>query len=333
VKSTVKNTKRTRHTYAAWSFDKEIADLNAQSENGWQLTEGGAFSQKFRRDDSVVYRYALDFNPNIEDKILYRATFAEQGWEYISSTFNGWHYFRKLYDPSLPETEYVIYTDSASDMEMKTRWLTIMKIMRNTMVLLILVMLVRMIIAPGIGTALMLSSFAVFLIVFSSAGKKILSAASDGSEAIKKRRGMSFMIVVFIFLSLSLMFSSTKIWVNSDNEYHAAISYSEWSNTPFEDVIDAQNPNLDIQTPTSPWVLSIGVRMPDLYVLSLEADATAEVNIQVTDENGNIVRSYKGDKIKEKQLLFLLPGEYTITTFFSEGVPLDSVGKMQYKLS
>ena len=94
--------------YAAWEFDREVRDLEARSRNGWQLIKGGCFHSKFAFDDSVQYRYALDFNQGIEDPARYREIFAEQGWEFINSTFNGWHYFRKAYDPSLPEEEYQI---------------------------------------------------------------------------------------------------------------------------------------------------------------------------------------------------------------------------------
>ena len=43
---------------------------------------------------------------------------SEQGWEYIRTTFNGWSYFRKPWDPSLPEEQYEIFTDQASLREM-----------------------------------------------------------------------------------------------------------------------------------------------------------------------------------------------------------------------
>ena len=92
----MKHTKVSNKFYPAWEFDREIADLEEQSRKGWQLTKGGCFNSKFHFDDNVVYRYALDFNQEIGDPLRYRETFTEQGWEYINSTFNGWHYFRKV---------------------------------------------------------------------------------------------------------------------------------------------------------------------------------------------------------------------------------------------
>ena len=116
-------TKKTSYKfYPAWEFDREVMDLEEQSRNGWQLKKGGCFHSKYYFDDTVQYRHALDFNQDISDPVRYRETFAEQGWEFVNSTFNGWHFFRKVYDPALPEEAYQIYTDTASRQEMAGRW-------------------------------------------------------------------------------------------------------------------------------------------------------------------------------------------------------------------
>ncbi len=103
------NKKRSYRIYAAWDYTKEIEDLNKESENGWQLIKGGCFHSVFERDEGVVYRYQLDYNDKIDNRMRYIETFNEQGWEYINSTFNGWHYFRKIYVPGTDEREYDIY--------------------------------------------------------------------------------------------------------------------------------------------------------------------------------------------------------------------------------
>lgn len=119
-----------RHkAYYAWEVEKEEQDLNELSRNGLQLIYGGCFHSKFRRDNGVVYRYRIDYRTRIPDRMDYRAAFAEQGWEYVNSTFNGWHYFRKPYDPTLPEAEYEIYTDRQSVAEMQNRWVRLNAIM------------------------------------------------------------------------------------------------------------------------------------------------------------------------------------------------------------
>lgn len=119
-----KTTKTSYRAYFAWNYQKELKALEAKSREGWQLVKGGCFHSKYTRDDSAVYRYALDYNNDLkpEDMARYRETFEEQGWEYISSTFNGWHYFRKAYDPALPESAYEIYTDDESLRQMQDRW-------------------------------------------------------------------------------------------------------------------------------------------------------------------------------------------------------------------
>lgn len=121
----MKNTKKTKRTFkmfAAWDYEFEEKEFNRMSEQGWQLINGGSFSQKYEYDDSVIYRYQIDYNKDIEDMARYEETFRDAGWERVNSTFNGWHVFRKAYDPSLPEEEYEIYTDEQSRNDMLARW-------------------------------------------------------------------------------------------------------------------------------------------------------------------------------------------------------------------
>ena len=115
------NYKKSHKVYSAWNYMQEIEDLNKASEQGWQLVKGGCFSSRFEENPDIRYRYQLDFR-KVDNIGRYIETFREQGWEYINSTFNGWHYFRKLYDPSLPEEEYEIFTDTQSLSEMQRRW-------------------------------------------------------------------------------------------------------------------------------------------------------------------------------------------------------------------
>lgn len=120
-----KNTKKTKRTvkmFAAWDYEFEEQEFNRMSEQGWQLVSGGSFSQKYEYDDSVVYRYQIDYNNDIKDMARYDETFRDAGWERVNSTLNGWHVFRKAFDPALPQEEYEIYTDSQSRNDMLKRW-------------------------------------------------------------------------------------------------------------------------------------------------------------------------------------------------------------------
>ena len=122
-----KQTKTSFAAYAAWNVEIEELTLNKQSEHGWQLRKGGCYHTVYEADDTVRYIHKIDYNPDVsqasEEKERYIELFEQQGWEYVNSTFNGWHYFRKLYDETLPIGEYEIYTDSDSYSKMMKRWI------------------------------------------------------------------------------------------------------------------------------------------------------------------------------------------------------------------
>ena len=117
-----KNTKTIWKMYSAWNYEKEIEDLNKLSEQGWQLVKGGLLHSKFKKESGVRFRYQLEYR-DVEDMGRYIETFREQGWEYVNSTFNHWHYFRKAWDPALPEEAYEIFTDRESLREMSKGWI------------------------------------------------------------------------------------------------------------------------------------------------------------------------------------------------------------------
>ncbi len=107
--------------YFAWDYEQELEELDRMSQQGWQLVKGGCFHSRFVKNEELRYRYQLDYRPDVEDMGRYLETFREQGWEYVNSTYNGWRYFRKIYDPTLPEEEYQIFTDRSSLGEMTRR--------------------------------------------------------------------------------------------------------------------------------------------------------------------------------------------------------------------
>lgn len=118
----MKDTKRVFGMYAAWDYTHEIDDLNKMSEQGWQLVKGGLCSNLYKKNEDIRYKYQLDYNNHIDEMGRYIETFREQGWEYVNSTWNGWHYFRKLYDASKPADDYEIYNDNQSLIEMQGKW-------------------------------------------------------------------------------------------------------------------------------------------------------------------------------------------------------------------
>ncbi len=106
-----KRYKRVYTGYFAWDYGQEEEKLNQYSREGWQLVNANGFFGKLKKNPEVCYRYQLDYQPNIEDVGRYIETFREQGWELVTRTWNGWNYFRKPYDATLPEEEYHIFTE------------------------------------------------------------------------------------------------------------------------------------------------------------------------------------------------------------------------------
>ncbi len=164
-----KNTKTCFAAYTAWNVEMEELTLNRQSERGWQLQKGGCFHTVFKADDSIRFVHKIDYNPdmtaNSEEKGRYIDIFAQQGWEYINSTYNGWHYFRKVYDASLPISEYEIYTDSDSYEKMMRRWI---KLGRMVQIMELLIGFQNLIIGIGVdsGSNLALAFIPLGLVIW-----------------------------------------------------------------------------------------------------------------------------------------------------------------------
>lgn len=119
--------------FLVYDYDKEEDYMNSMSQNGWQLKKGGMFHHTYEQDNQL-YRYRLDFNNKVrinpDDYSRYITLFRDQGWQHINTTFNGWHYFRKKFDPTLPEEEYDIYTDDTSLREMLNKWTRIARVLQ-----------------------------------------------------------------------------------------------------------------------------------------------------------------------------------------------------------
>lgn len=138
--------------YTVWEYEKEEKDLNEASKNGLQLIKGGCFHSTFRKDNSVRYIYQLDYCPKISDKDRYIECFQDAGWEYINSTFNGWHYFRRPYDADLSPEDVKIYTDRDSLYAMENRWHRNLRIFSILTLLLGLLCLAAAIYPQGLTT-------------------------------------------------------------------------------------------------------------------------------------------------------------------------------------
>lgn len=116
-----RKTKTAFNIFPDWNYEQEQKDLDRRSAEGWHLIKPGQHFHKYEQDTTKCYRYQMDYQSIEPEMERYKEVYAEQGWEYLESSC-GWHYFRKLYDPMLPENAYEIYTDEESIAALRKRW-------------------------------------------------------------------------------------------------------------------------------------------------------------------------------------------------------------------
>ena len=301
----MRNKKHRFAMYPAWEYRREIEDLNALSDKGWQLEKCGNLHSVFYRDESVRYRYALDYNQNIDDPARYRDTFAEQGWEFVNDTFNGWHVFRKRYDPSLPPEEYDIYTDEQSVQDMASRWSRLGYVCGTIELIcaaLNLFALIGRLSIINIAMALVCLILGVVILV---GARRIRRPETAGMPRKSLRWCFA---VVFILLALGLVFGLN---------HFGAISTSEY-------VYDPDLP---------PWTWEMSVPLPDFYTLEVEADTDANVEITVTDKSGAVLETMGGGgDLRAKETMFLLPGKYDVTVQYAPDTAPGTTGMFRFEV-
>ena len=273
--------------YSAWNYEKEIEDLNAASEEGWQLVKGGCFHSRFVKNPNVRYRYQLDFG-KIEDLPRYLETFREQGWEYVNSTFNGWHYLRKLYDPALPEEEYQIYTDRESRREMSTRWARIALFLGILLAIYAVIYLIRTIHAPQLPMLVRTLTFG-----FESAVLLRGYAIMRNPDSNRSRRGDSTFLIVFIAAIVIGLGGSLLL---------------EMARPDFQ--TNQQASEIDAPIVDERWV-DFTVHYPDCYYLDLEMRSQEPMTFAVVNEAGETVYTVTDTDFSEENIVLRLPrGHY-----------------------
>ncbi len=268
--------------YAAWDYRREIADLNARSQQGWQLLKGGCYFSTFRRDDSVQYRYQLDYPGRLEDPGRYLETFEEQGWEFVNSTFNGWYYFRKRYDPSLPPEQYEIFTDRASLEAMTRRWSLLGRFLLVMILALTAMELILFVSEPDLSNLIMLFPYPVFA-----------AAIIKGLGSIRRKeagRGRSWFFVLAVAVMLACPISSMIV-----DGQRAEVSASLTEPLPEGDGV---------------W-LEFSVSIPDLYSAGMVILSKDQAELSLVGPDGQILLSAAGEQQLSKRLL-LMPGEYRL---------------------
>jgi len=293
--------KTSYRAYPAWDYQAEIEDLNRASENGWQLVKGGCFHSKFVNNPDICYRYQLDYQ-KVDDMGRYIETFREQGWEYISSTFNGWHYFRKIYDPSLPEDSYEIFTDKESLHEMKNRWARLAFILGAFIGIFAIICLVRMVLKPQLPVLVQLLTFAIESAVFLRGGYIMRNQAH-----YRNHRGSRALFVTFLCLIVIGCTASITLI-----EMRPILSAQQNTEEVIEPIIDNR------------WV-SFDVRYPDNYYLDLDMNADVPFTFEIVNGNGEIMYSENGTDVhKENIRIKLQKGQYWFSLTAEDGFELST---------
>ena len=290
------NYKTSYRVYSAWNYMKEVEDLNRASEQGWQLVKGGCFHSRFVKNPNVRYRYQLDYR-KVDDMARYIETFREQGWEYISSTFNGWHYFRKLYDPSLPEDAYEIFTDRESLSEMNGRWARFALGIGIAIGLFAVLSGIRLIMQPELLRV-------VHLVLFSVESALLIRGAliMRNPDASRNRKGDGALLITFF--AVILLGVAAMIGLGEARPH--------WYTEQRADAIDA--PITDNR-----W-MGFDVRYRDFYYLDIDMSADEPMTFGLVNEDGDIVFTVTDTEFHENDIRLKLPkGHYDYTMSASTG--------------
>ena len=282
--------------YSAWNYEKEIEDLNRASEQGWQLVRGGVFHSKFKKDPNVRWRYQLDYG-TIDDMGRYIETFREQGWEYVNSTFNAWHYFRKAYDPALPEEAYEIFTDRESLKEMNNRWAVMALCIAITLAGLSVFYGIRFFQKPHLPALL------VFLAIALECGLLLRGWwIMRDPEKSRSRKGDSRLLAAI--LAVILLSAAVSIPL-------ACLRPHFWT--------EQQAGDVDAAVTDNRWA-DFTVKYPDNYFLDLELEAEKPMTFSILDESGEPVYTRTETDFKEEAIkLKLSPGTYCFSISYETG--------------
>lgn len=108
-------------------YDREALYLGEMHAKGWRLKEVScsnlvvAVKYTFEKCQPEQVSYQLDFYPmKKSERASYLQLFKDCGWEHIID-FNGFSYFRKLHSGIELDTEFEIYNDATSKLDMVLR--------------------------------------------------------------------------------------------------------------------------------------------------------------------------------------------------------------------
>ena len=287
--------------YTAWNYEKEIEDLNKASVEGWQLIKGGCLHSRFKRNEAIQYRYQLDYPGTIEDMGRYIETFREQGWEYVNSTFNGWHYFRKLYDPSLPEEEYEIFTDHSSLKEMNGHWVKLASFLCGIIGVATIFFIIEQLFHPNLPHLVSIITNLLILAVF--ARGIMIMKKPDRKKNIK---GDSY--ILSAFLLLLVIGNGASLFLHSQRPFYNSVYAGDSISPISSDLEDG------IEWTTLP------IKYNDNYYMDLTITADAPISFTIINDAQEVIYNIKESSFDETNVkLSLEKGEYKIILSDFEG--------------
>ena len=292
-----KNRKTVWRGYFAWDYEKEIADLNRASEQGWQLVKGGLLHCNFEKNPEVRYRYQLDYR-KVEGMGRYIETFREQGWEYVNSTWNNWNYFRKPWDPALPEEAYEIFTDRESLEEMRGRLAKGLLIAGFGMLAAAIAESIECMQQPNLPNLLR-------ILLFLLESCCLLRGAWILKHPKPRQHWRGSVAAFLVLLMLGFLCSQ---WLHAMRPGLHCSTQAESISVP---VAEVQWTDFDI-------------KYPDNYFLDLDVTSNQPIIFTIQNEAGESVYTQSGTSFREEDLLLHLPtGHYTIYLHCEAGYQID----------
>ena len=308
-----KTKKTTFKAYFAWNYETELADLNRASEQGWQLVKAGAYHSKFAKDDSLRYRYQIDsrFLNGLDEKARYLDTFREQGWEYINSTFNGWHFFRKPYDPALPESAYEIFTDRESLQEMNKPWAKLFLIFALVIGLGAVYYFIELLLRPCLPTLIYLLTMTAESAVLLYGGLQMRRIDSQ-----RRRRGRG-RATVFVALLLAGFISgfvlqtqrarmSVGMGAGSIGAKHRGLTQEA-----YPEAEQVYNVGWQSKPFSEEYFNEFQVKYADYYYLDLHLESDAPIHFSIVSQTGEVLYTQTSADFHEENIrLLLTAGSY-----------------------
>ena len=292
----MKKTKTEYKIYAAWNFDQEAQMYDRKSKEGWQAVRVGCFYQKYIWDDRIEYRYQMDYQRKIDDKRRYIDTYEEQGWEYLNSTLNGWHVFRKQLQEGASQKEYEIYTDQKSKAEMLSRWARIVKILTIILSVAFFLELWELVQHPRFPQAFLTGLYAVIAGTL-AIGHRSMKIISEGRQ-LKHRLGLKIpMVLLILFAVLSIVSLTERPYIAAN---YSSDGFTVSTERNYEKIT------------------SFRIVYSDNYYFSLNMDNTYPLIVQIVAKDGTVVLSNTAMKMdKENTKVKLEKGTYEIRVSFA----------------